>query len=311
MWNKTTSKRFLPADIGRRFRGSALEDPAGVRTSRSAGIPRVRFDGYGQSERGTLRRVNEDQFFTMPLGSDRRGINYLLGVADGIGGAPGGEKASSMAVETFQQFVREERDRLLRTEKHDGEIIQTLTRGLNRCQGELQQFVEKHPEYTGMGTTMTAALVLWPHLYLVHMGNARAFLLRQGTMKPLTHDHTYGQALLDAGVLNESTFKTSSMKNILSTFLGDHLQEDPEVHPDIRVELLHPGDTLLFSTNGLTHAVPEEMLLNILKHETSSQDLCQKLMDCARERQSKDDATALVARFVDVLATPRRPEARE
>jgi serine/threonine protein phosphatase PrpC len=101
------------------------------------------------------------------------------------------------------------------------------------------------------------------------------------------------------------------MTNMVSTFLGDHFQSDPEVHPDIRLELLHPGDTLLFSTNGLTHAVPEEILLNILKQESSSQDLCRKLMDCAREHQSKDDATALVARFVDLLATPRRPEAGE
>jgi len=303
--------KFLPRDIGRRFRGAELQehDAAGVRTSRAARIPRIRFDAYGQSERGTLRQVNEDQFFTMPVGP---GTNYLLGVADGIGGAPGGERASAMAAETFQRFIRDERELLLRPERNAGEIIQTLTRGLNRCQGELQQFVDAHPiEYTGMGTTMTAALVLWPHLYLVHMGNARACLVRQGKMKTLTHEHTYGQALLDAGVLNESTFKTSAMRNILSTFLGDHVQTDPEVRPDIHVELLHPGDTLLFTTNGLTHAVPEETLLKILKDKPSSQDLCQKLMDSAREHQSKDDATALVARFVDVPETPRRPEARE
>lgn len=261
---------------------------------------------------GSLRQVNEDQFFTLPLGPERRGINTLLGVADGIGGAPGGEKASAMAVQTLEQFILEERELLLRPERNEGEVIQTLTRGLNRCQREIQQFVEEHPiEYTGMGTTMTAALVLWPHLYLVHMGNARACLVRQGKLKTLTHEHTYGQALLDAGVLNESTFKTSAMRNILSTFLGDHVQTDPEVRPDIHVELLHPGDTLLFTTNGLTHAVPEETLLKILKEKPSSQDLCQKLMDSAREHQSKDDATALVARFVDVPETPRRPEARE
>jgi len=245
----------------------------------------------------------------MPLGVDRRGISYLLGVADGIGGAPGGQKASRIAADAFQRFVREESDLLLRPKRNDGEIVQTLIRGLNRCQGELQQFVEKHVEYTGMGTTMTAALVLWPHLYLVHMGNTRAYLLRQGEMKPLTHDHTYGQALLDAGVLNESTLETSSMRNVLSTFLsGNPPHNDPEVHPEVRLEVLHPGDLLLLCTNGLTNSIPEELLLNILKHETSSQGLCRKLMDSARERQSKDDATAVVAQFFDVLAVRRRPE---
>jgi len=259
---------------------------------------------------GKLRPVNEDRFFIMPLGPDRQGIPCLLGVADGIGGAPGGEKASSLAADAFQRFVREESELLLRPERNDGEILQTLTRGLKRCRAELQHFVEKHGEYSGMGTTMTAALVLWPNLYLVHMGNARAYLLRHGGLKPLTHDHTLGQGLLDAGVLNASTFKSSYMRNVLTTFLsGDPSPEDPEVHPQVRQELLQPGDTLLFCTNGLTKSIPEDLLLKILKDETSSRDLCQKLMDSARERQSKDDDTALVARFVDVLATPRRPEA--
>lgn len=256
---------------------------------------------------GTLRPVNEDQFFSMPLGPGRRGVNFLLGVADGIGGAPGGEKASAMAIDALQQFVLEERDRLLRTERNDGEIIQTLIRGLNRCQWELQQFVDAHPEYSGMGTTMTAALVLWPHLYLAHLGNTRAYLLRQGAMRPLTHEHTYGQALLDAGVLNESTFKSSSMRNILSTYLsGDHPHKDVEAHPEVHLELLHPDDTLLLCTNGLTNSIPDDSILDILKEETSAQDACQKLMDRAREREAKDDATALIARFVDVLAPHRR-----
>jgi len=168
--------------------------------------------------------------------------------------------------------------------------------------------VKKHVDYTGMGTTMTAALVLWPKLYLVHAGNTRAYLLRQGQMKQLTHDHTYGQALLDAGVLNESTLESSYMRNVLSTFLsGDPSQKDAEVHPEVRLEVLQPGDTLLLCTNGLTKSLPEDLLLNILKVETTSQGLCRKLMDSARERQSKDDATALVTRFVDVLATHRRP----
>src|SRR5579864_1908708 len=264
MWKRTNWKRFLPANIGRRFRGAELHDPASVRASKTTRLPRTRFDGYGESQIGNLRRVNEDQFFAMPLGPSRLAINYLLGVADGIGGAPGGDKASYIAVDTFQKFVREESDLLLRPERLDGEIIQILIRGLKRCQGELQRFVKKHVDYTGMGTTMTAALVLWPKLYLVHAGNTRAYLLRQGQMKQLTHDHTYGQALLDAGVLNESTLESSYMRNVLSTFLsGDPSQKDAEVHPEVRLEVLQPGDTLLLCTNGLTKSLPEDLLLNI------------------------------------------------
>src|SRR5256885_14250592 len=118
MWKKENSKRFLPTDIGRRFRSAEHQDPGGIRRSKSTTIPRVRVETYGQSQIGNLRRVNEDQFFTMPLGPNQQGIHYLLGVADGIGGAPGGERASAMAAETFQQFIREERDLLLRSDRN-------------------------------------------------------------------------------------------------------------------------------------------------------------------------------------------------
>ena len=256
MSRKSDSKRFVPTDIGRRFRSASFHDPAHDRAQRQALRGRVHFDGYGQSQIGGARRINQDQFFRVPLESHFGEMNCFLGVADGIGGAPGGEDASFLAVETLTRFIREESALLLRPERNDGEITQTLTRGLQRCHAELQDLVNHHPEFSGMGTTMTAGLVLWPHLYLVHMGDARAYLLREGALRRLTRDHTYGQALLEAGVLTETTIKTSSMRNVLSNFLsGDLPEKDAQVHPDVHVDLLKPGDTLLFCTDGLTRVI--------------------------------------------------------
>lgn len=303
------SDRFIPRDIERRFRGATLNAQAVDRFRRRAGTPGIHFDSYGQSQIGTSRRENQDQFISMTLGTDLWGGDGFLGVADGIGGTPGGAQASYIAMNTLQRFVREEFTLLIRPERNDGEIIETLIRGLKRCHQELQHFADEHPGYSGMGTTMTAALVVWPRLYLVHIGDSRAYLLRNGKLKRLTHDHTYGQALLEAGVLNELTIKTSSMRNVLSNYLsGDRPEKDAEVHPDAHVELLRPGDTLLLSSDGLTRAISEDLILETLMGEASPRDLCRTLIERARERQSKSDATALVARFIDANAiiTARR-----
>jgi protein phosphatase len=298
MWRKADSKRFVPTDIGQRFRSASFHDPAHDRAQRQALRHAVHVNCYGQSQIGGTRRINQDQFFMVPLESDSAEVNCLLGVADGIGGAPGGEDASFLAVETLTRFIREESARLLQPERNDGEITQTLTRGLQRCHAELQNLVNHHPEFSGMGTTMTAGLVLWPHLYLVHMGDARAYLLREGGLRRLTRDHTYGQALLEAGVLTESTIKTSAMRNVLSNFLsGDLPEKDPLVHPDVHVDLLKPGDTLLFCTDGLTHGIPDEELARMLSSDRDSKELCGDLIQQAQDLRARDDATVLIARF--------------
>jgi protein phosphatase len=309
MWKRPDSKRFIPRDIGRRFRASSFHDPDQDRAQRQPARHQVHFDGYGQTQIGRTRRINQDQFFTVPLGADAPGPKCFLGVADGIGGAPRGEDASFLAAQTLTRFVREESGRLLRPDGNDGEIIQTLTRGLKRCHAELQEIVDHHPEFSGMGTTLTAALVLWPRLYLVHLGDARAYLLREGALRRLTHDQTYAQALLEAGVLNETTIKTSAMRNVLSNYLsGDVPEKDPEVHPEVLVELLREGDTLLFCTDGLTHVLSDEALLDLLARGGSPRELCQTLIAQARDLEARDDATGLVARFegADTQPAPRR-----
>ncbi len=301
MWRKADSRRFAPKDRGRSFREATSREARAEHAQRQPERD-VRLDRQGQSQIGRTRRVNQDQFFSIPLKATGAGLNCFLGVADGIGGAPGGEDASALVVETLKGFLKEEAERLQRPDANDGIILSTLARGLTRCHAGLQDIVNHHPEFSGMGTTLTAGLVIWPTLYLVHLGDARAYLLRNGELQRLTHDHTYAQALLEAGVLNERTIKTSAMRNVLSNFLsGDLPEKDPEAHPDARVERLQAGDTLLFCTDGLTHVVPDDDLARILSSDRSARELCGTLIDRARDLQARDDATVLIARFHEVL----------
>jgi len=276
------------------------------RSLRRAGGLRIRLDSFGMTQMGRTRRSNQDRFFALPVGSLP---NCFLGVADGIGGHPAGNEASTTVVETLQKFIGEETGMLIRPDRVDDEIVETLRRGLGRCHEEMQRLVERQPEWSGMGTTLTAALVLWPKMYLVHMGDARGYLMNRGTIRRLTRDHTYGQALLDAGVLNETTIRSSAMRFVLSNFLsGDMPEKDEEVHPDTMVVLLDPGDTILLCTDGLTDVVSDEELARFLRREEPPEALCGELLALARERRAKDDTTAVIARFamVDDLPAPSR-----
>jgi protein phosphatase len=279
-------------------------------------------DCHGDSKIGRLRTINQDRFFIMsfvldPLpkshdSSDHADparltgtTGYVFGVADGIGGAPAGERASLLVAGTLKAFITEEITTLLRTGRPDGEIVETLSRGLKRCQAALAEEVRHHPEYSGMGTTLTAAVVLWPRLYLFHMGDSRAYLLREGTLRRLTQDQTYARSLVDAGVLDSKSAERSKWKHVVWNVLGGKASGgNPEVHPAVHIEDLRRDDILLLCTDGLTNPLTDETIRSLLLKGGSSEELCRGLTDSALEMRAQDDTTAVVARFADSKAEP-------
>jgi PPM family protein phosphatase len=292
MWRRRDSKRYVPSDLRRRMRGMSFHDPAQDHAIRRA----IHLDARGASAIGRTRKVNQDSFFILPI--DGNPVNCLLGVADGLGGHPGGKEAATLVSDTFQAFVKEESPFLLRPGRSDGEILETLNRGLRRCHSVLQSEVERRPEFSGMGTTLTSALVVWPQYYLVHLGDSRGYQLDRGELRRLTRDHTYGQALVDAGVLPAEKMATSRWKYVVSNFItGKIPEEDPEVHPDVHVDQLHPGDALLLCTDGLTDVVTDEDLVRVMTGLDSAEKQTIALERLASERSARDDATVLVARF--------------
>ncbi len=296
MWRRKDSKRYIPSDLRRRLRAMAFHDPSkdhAVRRSAQLGL-----DAHGVSVIGRTRRVNQDRYFILPFQDSP--VNCLIGVADGLGGHPAGSEAATSVADTIQAFVREESLFLLRPGRNDGEILETLTRGLRRCHSMLQAEVERRPEQSGMGTTLTAALVVWPQYYLVHMGDSRGYQLDRGTLRRLTRDHTYGQALVDAGVLTPEKMATSRWKHVVSNFItGKIPEEDKEVHPDVHVDQLHPGDALVLCTDGLMDVVSDTELERVVTGLDSAEHQGLALVDLASARSARDDATIVVARFTE------------
>jgi serine/threonine protein phosphatase PrpC len=294
-------------------------DPVVVQTPLKDG---VLLDCHGDSKIGRLRTINQDRFFitsftlrTFPelhghsgsadLGPLTRSTGYLFGVADGVGGAPAGERASLLVVGTLKAFIKEESSGLLRPGRSDGEVVETLSRGLRKCQAALAEEVRRHPEYWGMATTLTAAVVLWPRLYLCHMGDSRAYLLRDGVFRRLTRDQTFARSLADAGVLDSKSADRSKWKHVVWNVLGGRRSgRDPEVHPEVHIEDLRGDDVLLLCTDGLTNPLTDETIRGLLLKGGSSEELCRSLTDSAREMRGQDDSTVVVARFADADSKP-------
>ena len=287
-------------------------DPGVRKTSVS---DEVLFDCHGDTTIGRRRTLNQGRFValsftreTLPEAHDPIGsvpiallastTGYLLGVADGVGGAPAGERASLLVVETLKAFIQEESSSLLQAGRPDDQIVETLGRGLRKCQAALADEVKLHPEVGGMGTTLTAAVILWPRLYLMHIGDSRAYLLREGLLRRLTQDQTYARSLVDAGVLDPKSEHRSRWRHVVWNTLGGKASaDDPEVHPEVHIEDLRTGDALLLCTDGLTNSLTDETIRGLLQKGGPAKSISRALIDSARERGARDDATAMVARF--------------
>ncbi len=273
----------------------------------------VDLDCYGVSDRGRKRERNEDQFLVAELQKSMlvgmtsltpeestrlfgRVLGHLLLVADGMGGAAAGEQASRIAVSSLTKFILNTMPWFFGLdEEHLQELKAELAHGLQRCQKSIEAFASEHPAMKGMGTTLTMAYVLWPHVYVVHVGDSRCYLRRGQDLHQVTRDHTIAQQLRDTGV-NVGPF--SRLGNVLWNVIGGGSSElSPEVY---RLEI-EPGDTLLLCTDGLNRHVSDETIAESLAQELSATETCHELIAAANEGGGTDNTTVVVARF-----TPRR-----
>ncbi len=274
-----------------------LQSPSGI-------IPLV--DCHGLSEVGRRREANEDDFLMVALPMDRNlwrdqdpghqhlvpspdQTGFLFLVADGVGGVPCGERASSIAVRSLFHYLRDQSPLLGRGSL---EMARTMRRGVTQCHSDLQSEVERHPECAGMSTTLTGLLVLENQLHIVHSGDSRGYRLRAGSLSLLTYDHSEAQISLDAGM--EEVSRTTPRGNHLWNFLASDYSER---RPDVESMPIEPGDTLLLCTDGISDALAPDEIQSQLSGPDSAEDICKSLLAAARHRARGDDLTVIVLRF--------------
>src|SRR5262245_55146107 len=217
-------------------------------------------------------------------------------VADGVGGAAGGEIASRTAVHALVDLVIETPDWIMRLDKPlANEVLQRMERRFQQVRAVLMERAKAEPALRGMATTMTVAATLGPELLTAHVGDSRAYVYRRGgKLERMTRDQTLAQSLADAGAISEWEIDTHPSRNVLTSALATR-------GAFVQVELKHAhladGDQLLLCSDGLTDMVPEDAISRELSASSSPAAKCQRLVDLALENGGKDNVTVVLGRW--------------
>lgn len=272
---------------------------------------------FGLTDTGRKRPGNEDQFLIADLNKSMRvhqtslGLDHqtrlfgnsqgkLLAVADGMGGHVAGERASQLVVDSFVTYALNTLNWYFRLDaKSDEDFRDDLKAALRHCQTMLERDVEATPQRRGMGTTLTMAYIIWPRMYVVHVGDSRCYLLRDGKLKQITRDHTmaqlYKESLVttveDGGPDDEVTSHWSN------TLWNAIIADNSELAPDVYAANLELGDTVLLCTDGLTKHVDESRLIELMSCGDSTEAVCQRLIDEANHEGGSDNITVVISRF--------------
>lgn len=245
---------------------------------------------------GLVRERNEDCYVVWEIPG--RSDCYLLAVADGMGGHQAGEVASALALETIRSYIRKALLRVRDDVATPGAVPATLPaldrllwEGIRVANRRVYGRARRHPELSGMGTTVTALLVAGAELFLGHVGDSRAYLLRRGEIHQLTHDHSLVGEMLKNGNLTEEEAMQHPHRHVLTRALG--------VERDIEVDLgrwpLQPGDVLVLATDGLTNLLgPDEIVQTVANHCGEFPGLAGRLVGMANERGGYDNSTVIL-----------------
>lgn len=265
----------------------------------------------GRTHTGRVRNNNEDTLWAAPLGavdtsagdsdgeSETTFPGALLAVADGMGGALAGEVASRLAVETLgNEMARRSREGVPENgddpAAHEvfGDILRSCIEAANACiRGE----GENNPQRRGMGTTLTTVWVHSNRAEIAQVGDSRAYLFRAGHLRQLTKDQSLVGKLIDDGIITEDEAERMAGRNIIIQALGTDEPLDIPHH----TEVLHPGDTLLLCTDGLTGVVNNRDLEEELQQGGKPLEICERLVALANRRGGPDNITVLLAKTSD------------
>lgn len=236
-----------------------------------------------RSDVGLVRSTNQDSAYAGP---------HLIVVADGMGGHAGGDIASRLAIAALAPL-----DEL--THGPD-EALADLEHTVERARQDLVRASEADPELVGMGTTVTALLHTGTTLAMAHLGDSRAYLLREGRLTQVTVDHTFVQHLVDTGRISPDEAEHHPQRNVVMRVLGDF---DVDLTPDMSVREAHAGDRWMLCSDGLSGFVSPEQITDVLVECETPDEAAELLVTLAMTAGSTDNVTVVVADVVDSDAT--------
>jgi protein phosphatase len=262
----------------------------------------VRVRAHGLSDRGLTRGHNEDCFQLDP-------DHQLYLVADGMGGHRHGEVASRLAVQAVRDFVARAADAEATwpyvPEPELTRAANVLKTAIRLAHDEVLGAIRKDRRLYGMGTTVVAFLLAGEQAVVAHVGDSRAYRLRDGRLELLTQDHTWVNEQVVAGFLSEDQARVHPLKNVVTRALGG----DRDVTVDLRELRVQPGDLFLLCSDGLTTMLPDDEIHRRALADRPSQPerVCRELVDAANARGGHDNVTVVALAIEGDGAGPGEP----
>jgi serine/threonine protein phosphatase PrpC len=245
------------------------------------------FRAFGDTNRGNVRRTNEDVFYA----DEELGV---LIVADGMGGHAAGEVASRLAVDSVTSFLRRSHNDheyswpygIEATLSLNGNRLRTAVHLANR---RVFRAAESHDDYTGMGTTIVCALVADERMIVAHVGDSRLYLLRDGILLQLTRDDSWAATVLGKDAAAPAELRSHPMRNVLTNVLG--AREHTDVH--LQEYDLRPRDRVLLCSDGVHGSLEHDAIQRALQTDDNTLGAT-ALLQAAMSAGSRDNVTALV-----------------
>lgn len=253
----------------------------------------VRFNIYGGSDRGLVRKNNEDsiacvQFEHAPV--------VLALVADGVGGYEGGEVASKLAVDSIHDHVRKS---VLQAKSGGGFTEQWMEQVLDLAIREANEQIldqrEQDPQLGSMATTIVAAVAKDHRLSLAYMGDSRCYLWRDQRLQQLSHDHTVAQQMVDEGGFDQQQLQFLPYHHVLSRALG---LED-EARPDCQILEIRDADIFLLCSDGLTNCLSDEEITDILARTSDIHACGEELIASANDAGGTDNISVVLLQVLE------------
>jgi protein phosphatase len=265
---------------------------------------------FGISDTGKVRTANEDQFLiaelskamrvwqtslTEPMLQHGEERAHVFLVADGMGGHKAGERASALVVLAIEQFMLNTFKWFFEADSAGAQrVLVQFQSALQQADVQIVEESQADPALSGMGTTVTMAFHLGRQVCIVHVGDSRAYLHRDEALHQLTEDHTLTAQMRRSGSLGPDQVLPQRFQHVITNVVGGN-------ELGVKVEAcafeVHPGDRLLLCSDGLTEAVTNEVIAQILNAEPAPEAAAALLLGAANAGPAADNITAVVVRF--------------
>jgi protein phosphatase len=250
---------------------------------------KVTQDFGSELDKGRKRENNEDSLGTAKIKQwsedESRSIGIYM-VADGIGGSERGEEASKLAVQTAMNEMLTH----INEEATDVHLMGWLVEAAQQAHHAIRIQNQDTPK---SGTTLVMAAVIAEKVYIVNIGDSRAYVIANGKLRKVTHDHTMAQALADAGIITEEEIDHHPNRHVLYQAVG----VDAEMEPDLFVETLQLGDYLLLCSDGLYSEVASDEIVHIVTEAESPQAASKQLTQAANDAGGDDNIAVVVVKI--------------